>query len=278
MKYTLTLPAVLILLLIPTFLTAQNTPEEIARFEYWEKWLSEAKITGGIQLDKRFAVTEPWVINLEKDGITQKALWKNPQGRLRGYIEGWKWEIAAYKLSNHLGVFMIPPTVEKRYKGNLGSCQLWKGNCRSLREIMQGVNDKSIKIPGRKRAGFFRALSLQRAFDNLIANEDRHQNQYLVTEDWRMLLVDHSRSFRTSKKFTRGLIYNEKHKDGLTMKDMPRLFFQNLKSLTFDSVREVVGKYLTDVEISALLERRDLIVAWVEKRIEEAGEKSVLYD
>lgn len=270
--------AILPFLLFPSLLTAQFSKEEIDQFDQWESWLADAEITGGTQMDKSIAVTEPWILNLEKDGITRMALWKNPQGRLRGYVEGWKWEIAAYKLSNHLGLYMVPPTVEKRYKGSLGSCQLWRKNCRSLKTVMEGVNDKTIKIPSRKRAGFFRALSLQKAFDNLIANEDRHQNQYLISEDWRMYLVDHSRSFRTSKKFTKGLIYSEKHKSGLTMKDMPRIFYTNLKKLDFNTIREVVGSYLTDNEIEALLKRRDLIAAWVEKRIEESGEKSVLYD
>ena len=278
MKTTTALRIVLILLLIPTFLPAQFTGEEIARFDMWEKWLTDAEITGATQMDKSIAVTEPWIIDLEWDGLANRALWKNPKGRLRGYVEGWKWEIAAYKLSNHLGVYMVPPTVEKRFKGNLGSCQLWKENCRSLREIMQGISDKTIKIPGRSRAGFFRALNLQRAFDNLIANEDRHQNQYLVAKDWRMFLVDHSRSFRTSKKFTHELIYGKKHKEGLTMKDMPRLFYQKLKSLSFESIQGVVGTYLTAEEIEALLKRRDMIVAWVDKSIEQSGENSVLYD
>jgi hypothetical protein len=269
---------ILFLLVLWVHPAPQFTAEEITEFERWEQWLISAEITGGVQLDKSVAVTEPWVLDLEKDDIACKALWKNPQGRLRGYFEGWKWEIAAYKLSNHLGLYMVPPTVEKRYKGSLGSCQLWKDECRSMHQIMQGINDKSIKIPSLKRQAFWRAMSLQKVFDNLIANEDRHQNQYLISNDWRVFLVDHSRSFRTSKKFTRGLIYNEKHKGGLTMKDMPRAFFENLKGLTFDSVRSIVGSYLTDKEIEAMLKRRDLIVAWVENKIEEVGEQRVLYD
>lgn len=268
---------VLLIFLLPSLLVAQFTMEEIEEFKKWEKWLEEAEVLGGEQMDKRIAVTEPWILDMQNDGITAKGLWKNPQGRMKGYMEGWKWEIAAYKLSNYLELYMVPPTVEKRYKGNLGSCQLWKEGCLSLREIMEGINKKTIKIPSQKRAGFFRALSLQRAFDNLIANEDRHQNQYLVTDDWRMILVDHSRSFRTTKKFTTNLIYDENHKDKLLMNDMPKKFYEKIKSLNFDIVRETVGSYLTDKEIDALLKRKDLIIAWMDKRIKELGEIRVLY-
>lgn len=268
---------VLLIFLLSNLLIAQFTMEEVKEFKKWEKWLEDAEVLSGEQMDKRVAVTEPWILEMENDGITAKGLWKNPQGRMKGYMEGWKWEIAAYKLSNYLELYMVPPTVEKRYKGNLGSCQLWKEGCRSLREIMEGISQKTVKIPGQKRAGFFRALSLQRAFDNLIANEDRHQNQYLVTDDWRMILVDHSRSFRTTKKFTTNLIYDEKHKDGLVMNDMPKKFYEKIKSLNFDIVRQIVGSYLTDKEIEALLKRKELIITFMDKRIKELGEVRVLY-
>jgi hypothetical protein len=120
---------------------------------------------------------------------------------------------------------------------------------------------------------------MQRTFDNLIANEDRHQNQYLITEDWRMILIDHSRSFRTSKKFTKKLIYDEKYKEGPTfiMKEIPKDLYEKLKSLNTEVIKEVVGEYLTDKEIEATLIRRDLIVEWLDKRIKKMGEEKVLY-
>jgi hypothetical protein len=257
----------------------QFLPEEISEFEQWETYLKEAKTTDSEQMLSRYAVTEPWILDLELDGTSRKALWKNPEGRVKGYVEGWRWEIAAYRLSNYLELYMIPPTVEKRFNENPGSCQLWQENCRSLRDVLQGVKDNTIKIPGPKRAGFSRALFLQRAFDNLIANEDRHQNLYIVTADCRILLVDHSRSFRTSNKFVKNLIYDEKHKEGpLLMEKLPRNFYMKIKNLNSDIIRAEVGNYLSDKEIEALLKRKDLIIKWVDARINKIGEISVLYD
>jgi hypothetical protein len=114
----------------------------------------------------------------------------------------------------------------------------------------------------------------------LIANEDRHQNQTLITEDWRMILIDHSRSFRTSKKFTKKLIYDEKYKEGPTfiMKELPRALYEKIKSLNAEVIKGVVGEYLKDKEIEAMLVRKDLIVKWVEDRIKKMGEDKVLYD
>jgi hypothetical protein len=120
---------------------------------------------------------------------------------------------------------------------------------------------------------------MQRAFDNLIANEDRHQNQFLFTKDWRMILIDHSRTFRTSKKFTKKLIYDEKYKEGPTfiMKELPRAFVEKLKSLNAEVIKDIAGEYLTDNEIKAMLTRRDLIIKWLDKRIKNLGEDKVLY-
>jgi hypothetical protein len=43
-------------------------------------------------------------------------------------------------------------------------------------------------------------------------------------------------------------------------------------------IKGVVGEYLTDKEIEAVLVRKDLIVKWVEARIKKLGEDQVLYD
>ena len=193
---------------------------------------------------------------------------------MKGYIEGWKWEIAAYRLDKYLGLNMVSPTVEKRFQENRGSCQL-------LVEFEISLKDKyeqNIKVPSYKLFYWNRALYLQRAFDNLIANEDRHQNQYLITKDWRMILIDHSRSFRTSKKFTKKLIYDEKFKEGpRLMKELPRAFVEKLKSLNPEEIKNIVGEYLTDKEIETVLVRRDLITKWLDKRIKQLGEDKVLY-
>ena len=194
---------------------------------------------------------------------------------MKGYEENWRWEIAAYRLDKHLDLGMVPPTVEKRFNGEQGSCQLMIEYWKSLKDREK----EKIKIPSYKIFHWNRALYKQRAFDNLIANEDRHQNQYLITEDWRMILIDHSRSFRTSGKYAKKLIYDEKYKEGPTfiMKELPRAFVEKLKGLTAESIKSMVGEYLTDKEIEFVLLRRDLILKWLDNQIKKVGEDKVLY-
>ena len=253
---------------------AQFTADEIAERGKWEKLLDGAKIVDFYQMKGPEAVTEPWVLSLEIDGVKRQALWKDALGRQKGFLENWKWEIAAYRIDKLIGLNMVPPTIEKRFREERGSCQLWIDDTMTLKDKAEG----KIKTPPAKVFYWNRALYKQRTWDNLIANDDRHQKQFLITNDFRILLCDHSRSFRTTKKLTTSLIFDENYKEGpRLMKELPRPLYENIKSLTFEKIKNAVEDYLTDKEIEAVLKRKDLIVDWMEKRIEEIGEDKVLY-
>lgn len=255
---------------------AQFTPEELADREKWEKFLEDADVTKSEQpwpdIEAR---TNPWRLTLEQNGVTHRAIWKDAQGRMRGFIENWKWEIAAYRLDKYLGLNMVPPTVERRFKEKRGSCQFYVENGTTLLVVQAEKRKK----PSYKIYPFNLALYKQRAFDNLLANTDRHLNQFLITDDWRMILIDHSRSFATTKKSTKKLIYDEKYHEGpRLMSQLPRTVVAKLREMNQEVIREVVGEYLTDKEIEAVLARKDLIIQWIDKRIKEMGEDKVLYD
>ncbi len=253
---------------------AQFTQEELAERSKWEEFLKDSEIVSFYQQKSREAVTEPWTLTLEKDGIKKNALWKDVEGRLKGSLENWKWEIAAYRLDKYLGLNMVSPTVERRFRGKRGSCQLYAEYW--IKATVK--NEKKIKVPPYKIYWYNRATYLRWAFDNLIANEDRHSGNFFITKDWRTILPDHSRSFRASRKFTKKLIYTEKHKEGpKIMKELPRAFVEKLKSLNIAIISDIVGEYLTEKEINAVILRRDLILKVIDKRIKELGEDKVLY-
>ncbi len=94
-----------------------------------------------------------------------------------------------------------------------------------------------------------------------------------------MILIDHSRTFAYDKKARTDLIYDEKYKEGpqFIMASMPRAFYEALKALTPESIRTAVGPYLDDEEIAATIDRRNLIIAWMDKYIAKEGEQKVLY-
>ena len=253
---------------------AQFTPDEIAQREYWEEYLSTAKILNSRQLSSKRGITQPYVLLLEKDGITRKAIWKPIEGLQKGFDENWRWEIAAYRLDKYLELNMIPPTVERKHKQKRGSIQLWIKSSTGLNE----KNGKNYALRQNKTSAWNRSMFLQRAFDNLIANEDRHLGNYLITKDGRILLIDHSRSFRTSKEFTSDLIFSENHRGGnQMMRQLPISFIEKIKALDAELIKDISGHYLTDNEIDAVLLRKDLVLEEVNRIIGEFGPSGVLY-
>ena len=224
---------------------AQLPYEELDAREASEAFLRDAEIVDSERMSASEAVTEPYKLTLSLDGKTRHALWKNPQGRLKGFVEGWKYEIAAYEMDKYLGTDMVPPTVAKRFNGSLGSAQLWMDVWIDFEEMTQ----KKLDPPGNKIDNFNKRVYLQRAFDNLIATEDRHLRNILLTEDWKMILIDHSRSFRFSKKHQTKLIFTERHREGpKLMKRLPKTFVEKVEALDLATLNELVGEHLTEAE------------------------------
>lgn len=260
--------------LLPAAPRAQFTAAELAERARWETFLHEARLVSREQFGDDLGVTNPWKLCLEKDGVTRFALWKNPSGTQRGFLEGWRYEIAAYELDKLLGIGMVPPTVEKRFRGQLGSCQLWIDDTMLLRgKLTGGEADEAYRTPAWKRMGY-----IAQVFDNLIGNEDRHMGNVLVTADDRCILIDHSRTFRTAKAFTEGIPFTEsKLGEGEVMRELPRALVDKVRSLTEAEVMAAVGKNLTSRELKAVMARRVLLLAEIDRIIARYGEGSVLY-
>jgi hypothetical protein len=170
---------------------------------------------------------------------------------------------------------MIPPTVERKLEGKSGSLQFWIDSpLNDLARMEQGID-----IPQDKLENWSKAKYLQRAFDCLIGNEDRTQENIRYTADWRMILIDHSRSFRSSPKFTEQLMYGRHGvKEQKLFRVLPRDFVEKLKTLTFENISQAVGAYLTDKEVRSLLKRRDLLLEEIATMIKEKGEHNTLYE
>ncbi len=256
---------------------AQFTAEEIAQRQYWEDFLKTAEIVRFEDVGE--GVTKPVKVYLQKEEVEAKAAWKNPKGMQQGFLEGWQYEIAAYRLDKILGLDMIPVTVEREFKRKPGALSLWATSEYSLLK----VEEQKIAIPAAVRKQVDDKKYLARAFDCLIANEDRTQQNILYTKDWRTILIDHSRAFRSSKEFTEKLMFGKnglkKFSDGrpILFRRLPRSFVEKVKALDEKSIKETVGPYLTDNEINAILKRQVLLLAEIDELIKENGEDAVLY-
>jgi hypothetical protein len=268
------LSAVLLLFLSTAAAAGQFSPAELAERPRWEDFLKTAAIVGAVQLGEEEGVTMPWKLTLEKGGVVRHALWKNVSGSPLGIVDSWLYEIAAYNLDKLLGLGMVPPTVQKRFRGMAGSCQLWIEDSAVLKKkLQQGLSSKVLDKPQ-----WLRQAYIQQLFDNLIGNEDRHQGNVLITTDERSFLIDHSRTFRTTKAFTNVLPFSEAKFPGVgVMRELPRSLVEKVKALDERSMREAVGNTLNKKEIGAVLARKELVIKEIDRLIAEHGETAVLY-
>jgi hypothetical protein len=256
---------------------AQFTAEELARRPFWEEFLKTAEIARFEEIGE--GVNKPLKLYLREGETQAKASWKNPRGLRDGFLEGWQYEIAAYRLDKLIGLNMVPPAVEREFDGKPGALVYWVTSRYSLLQIME----EGIQFPEKVLPQTTNTNYLVRAWDSLIANDDRTQQNVLFTEDWRMILIDHSQAFRASGDHTEHLMYGnwglKRKPDGnpYLFRRLPRWFVENVKMLDYDAVKEAVGPYLTDKEIEAVIKRRALLLAEIDEMIKESGEAQVLY-
>jgi hypothetical protein len=259
------------------FLFCQFLPGEIARRAQWEEFLKTADIVAFARIGE--GVTNPWKLTLRQGGVENKGAWKGLDERHGYFADSWKYEIAAYRIDRLIGLNMVPPTVEREFKGKRGSLSLWIQNRGSLLDI----EEKKIPIPASAQAQMNDMKYVTRLWACLVANDDLTQQNILITEDWRTILIDHSRAFRWSREYTERLIYGahgiKTFEDGrpVLFRRVPRRLVDSIKDLDFATVKEAVGPYLTDGEIASVIARKKLLLDEIDAMVRQEGEGKVLY-
>jgi hypothetical protein len=256
---------------------AQFTAAEIAQREHWEDFLLTADIVRTEPLGE--GVTAPTLVFLKKGGVECRAVWKDANGMVKGAWVGWAYEIAAYRLDKLLDLHMVPVTVERKIKGRKGDLAMWAEHKTSLLK----VEEEGPPIPAEAMPRTTETKYITRFWDSLIANLDRTQQNILYTEDWRTILIDHAQGFQSSQEHSRNLLFGAKGllrtSEGapFLFRRLPRALVERVRALTFDSVKQAVGPYLSDAEIKALIARRKLALDEIAEMIRQNGEDQVLY-
>lgn len=253
---------------------AQFSSRDLARRADWEVFLREAEVVGEEQLSFEQGVTEPWRLTLRRAGVVRQAVWKDATGVRGGYLEGWRFEIAAYIVDKLLDVGMVPPTVQRVLKGRPGSCQLWIDNTSLFRDLAKKPeNQEAFRSDAWRNASY-----IAQFFDNLIGNEDRHTGNVLVTRDFRTILIDHSRTFRIGKSFIEDIPFSGKNvaPEDL-MRRLPRALVERTAALDEEGLRAALGDFLSDDEIQAVLARQRILLHEVRTIVGRYGERDVLY-
>jgi len=176
-----------------------------------------------------------------------------------GFKDSYKFNIAAWKLARLLGIGdMVPPSVKRDYKGSTAAYTWWIDDVKMDEEERRA---KNIQPPDQD--AWNEENNVMQVFDQLIHNVDRNQTNMLIDQGWHLWLIDHSRSFRTSKTL----------KDPSVLKSVDRNMLAKMKTLDEATLTKEFGREVAKNEIQGLLARRDLIV-----KIFEAKGDSALFD
>jgi hypothetical protein len=218
-------------------------------------------------------VTHPFRLTLSNGTLTHDASFqpinehasqmKLESGHLEfNFVDSYKYNIAAYRLAELLGVDdMIPVYVERKWKNQTGSMSWW------LPVKMDDADRREKKIEPPDSDKWNKQMYRIRVFDELIYDSDPNLTNVLIGEDWTVWRIDFTRAFRTTK-------------DLRVAKDLvkcDRQLFEKMKALKGDEVAEKTKNYLNKSEVNGVMARRDKIVATFQALIAQKGEKEVLY-
>jgi hypothetical protein len=235
-----------------------------------EKFLKDARVRSMRALGT--GVTLPQKAELVLDGVTHNAVFKTIDERKPGitqfnnsaemnFQDSWQLEVAAYQVDRTIGLKLVPATIERYINNNHGSLQWWVQN------KMSEADRRKQNAEPPDRDAWDKVWLKMYLFDQLIANVDRHMNNILITADWDLRLIDHSRSFRSTKEL----------KDPRLFTRFSRDLVEGIKKLEYQDMKKKVGKYLMDEQIKTMLIRRDLILKLVSERVAAVGEAKALY-
>ncbi len=179
------------------------------------------------------------------------------------FVDSYKYNIAAYALSELIGMDdMLPVYVERKWGGNAGSLSWW------LPVKMDEVERHKLKLTAPDPEAWNNQMYKIRVFDQLIDDTDVNLTNVLIGEDWKIWRIDFGRAFRLNKEL----------KDpAKELVRCDRQLLERLKTLDANALTEKTKGYLTKDEVKGVMARRDKIVAQFQKLIAEKGENEVLY-
>lgn len=235
-----------------------------------ERFLAEAPMRLGKTLG---GVTRSRQAILELNGTSHFAIWKTIDDVRKGvtnlgrggyeinFRDTWKNEVPAYELDKELGLKMVPVAVSRTFQNQEGALIAWVDLGMSEAERL-----KKQLIPPNP-ADWSRKMANVQLFDNLIYNIDRHSNNIYITKDWNVILIDHSRAFRS---------FNELRTEN-ELRRFSKSLLAALAKLDRDTFYKKVTKYLDGSQVDALFARRDAILARARRLVQEQGEAAVLF-
>ena len=250
---------------------ASQSSEPSLTEEQMREFLLHAKVTASRRSST--GITGAWWLTLSDGTVTHEASFqpvnvrKGSQQLADGrtelnFVDSYHYNIAAYELAKLLGMNdVIPMYVEREWERQTGSLS-WSLNVmmdegKRLQQKQQPLNPDA----------WNKQMYNFRVFDQLVYDTDPNIGQFLITEDWKLWRVDFSRAFRLSRNLQ-------------SPKDLPmcgRELLAKLRALNRDEVLAKTRPHLTNAELTAMMARRDKLVAHFQQLVAQQGESAVLF-
>jgi hypothetical protein len=223
-----------------------------------EKFLADAQVVRtrnvgkGVTNSLRATLTDGTITHDAHVQIVDESRTTGPssRGTELNFRDSWMFNVAAYRIDRLIGLNLVPVSIERKHGLKAGAFTWW------IDDVIMDEGErlkKDIQPPSPQK--WNESMQLVRLFDQLIYNVDRNMGNLVITKDWRVWAIDHTRAFRLHRTLAKAA--------NVTRCD--RIVLEGLKKLDKENLKESVGRYLTNWERDALLSRRDEIVKLIEK-------------
>ncbi len=174
--------------------------------------------------------------------------------RVIGWRDSYRHEIAAYELDKLLGLGLVPPCVEREFRGNEGSLCMWVEGGMSEWERMTVVKTHPPDLQDWNQK--VQAIQL---FEVLI-NDLGNPWCILIDGNWKLYKVHSARAFHESTK----VVNDQNFQPSQRVLDA-------LRGLDEQVVRTTLAPWLSKAQVKGLLARRDLILELANEKNAERG-------
>jgi hypothetical protein len=235
------------------------------------EFLRTAKVVRSRQLNT--GVTSPWRLTLSDGVVTHDAAFQSVDERktqadfgTRGvefnFVDSHHFNLAAYTIAGMLGLdTMMPVTVHRSWNGKDGTITWW------IDDAFDERTRRKEKREAPNRLTWAHQMHRMRVFAALVGDTDRNMGNILITQDWKLWMIDFTRAFRLHKEL--------KYPQDLSLVD--RGVLAGLRALDLAALKAATAHCLTQYEAEAVLKRRDLLVTHFDALVAQTGSGAVLY-
>jgi hypothetical protein len=239
-----------------------------------EDCLTEGRI--GKKVDRIHGVTRPLHLAIDCASDVDSVVFKSVDDHRRGlpakvggftemnFSDSYRYERAAYLLDRELGLNMVPVAVIREVRRTEGVLVAWIPNTTHEHQMT--------KLPtGQQLADVAQRKAQMGLFDALIFNVDRRPENWLIDRDtWELYMIDHSRAFRIREKLPEAFTSKRAR--------VTQPLYEALEALNETRLSELLGDLIGDLQIRALLIRRDLILEKIDADCDTWGREAVFTD